>query len=36
MDKATNKSKGFGFITFASMEGARRAINASDKILDVS
>lgn len=34
-DKGTNKSKGFGFVTFVDMEGAQRAIEQQYVEIDV-
>lgn len=35
-DKATSKSKGFGFVTFIDMDGAQRAIAKQTVEIDVS
>lgn len=36
MDKMTQKSKGYGFVTFKGMDGALRALEIPEKIIDVS
>jgi len=35
-DKATGKSRGYGFITYKSMESAQNALKAPSKLIDVS
>jgi RNA recognition motif-containing protein len=34
MDRETNKSKGFGFVTFANQESAQKALEMSGKEVD--
>lgn len=34
MDRETNKSKGFGFVTFANQESAQKAMEMSGKEVD--
>jgi len=36
MDKMTNKSKGYGFVTFKGMDGAQAALVNPEKMIDVS
>lgn len=35
MDKMTQKSKGYGFVTFKSMDGAHAALENPEKMIDV-
>ena len=35
-DKATGKSRGYGFITYKNMESTQRALSAPSKLIDVS
>lgn len=35
-DKATGKSRGYGFVTYKNMESAQDALTASSKLIDVS
>lgn len=35
-DKATGKSRGYGFITYKHMESAHTALRAPSKLIDVS
>lgn len=35
-DKATGKSRGYGFITYKHMESAQTALKAPSKLIDVS
>lgn len=36
MDKMTQKSKGYGFVTFKGMDGAHAALENPEKMIDVS
>lgn len=36
MDKATGKSRGYGFITYKDMESAQSALKSPSKLVDVS
>lgn len=36
VDKATGKSRGYGFITYKHMESAQSALSAPTKMIDVS
>lgn len=36
MDKMTQKSKGYGFVTFKGMDGAHAALQNPEKMIDVS
>lgn len=36
MDKMTQKSKGYGFVTFKGMDGALAALENPEKMIDVS
>lgn len=36
MDKMTQKSKGYGFVTFKGMDGAHAALENPEKNIDVS
>ncbi len=36
MDKMTQKSKGYGFVTFKGMDGAHAALEQPEKMIDVS
>lgn len=36
MDKMTQKSKGYGFVTFKGMDGAHAALESPEKMIDVS
>lgn len=36
MDKMTQKSKGYGFVTFKGMDGALAALESPEKMIDVS
>lgn len=35
-DKATGKSRGYGFITYKNMDSTQRALRAPSKLIDVS